>query len=53
MINHSISIRPSDVDSQQIVKNLKKHCREKGISFSFIVLKLLKKHYNEVINGKL
>jgi len=52
-LNHSISIKSKDADAQHIVKLVKEHCKNKGISFSFIVLKLLKKHYNEIINGKL
>jgi len=52
-LNHSISIKSKDTDGQHIVKNVKEYCRGKGISFSFIVLKLLKKHYNEIINGRL
>ena len=51
--NHSISIKPSDTQGQYVVKEIKKYCRDKGISFSFIVIKLLKKHFNDIINGKL
>ena len=53
MINHSISIRPSDVDNIHIVKTIKQYCKSKGVSFSYIVLKALKKYYNEIINGQL
>lgn len=53
MINHSISIKTSDIDSIYIVKTIKKYCKDRGISFSYIVLKSLKRYYNEIINGKL
>ena len=53
MINHSISIRPSDTDNIHIVKVIKQYCRAKGVSFSYVVLKALKKYYNEIINGQL
>lgn len=51
--NHSISIKPKDSHGQQVVKGVKEYCQQRGVSFSFIVLKLLKKHYNEIINGKI
>lgn len=52
MINHSISIKPKDTEGQRVVTSVKEYCQEKGISFSYIVLKLLKENYKEIINGK-
>lgn len=53
MINHSISIRPTDTESVELVKTIKEYCKNNGLSFSFIVLKLLKQNANEILNGKL
>jgi hypothetical protein len=53
MINHSISIKPSDEVAQVTVKEIKAYCKSRGISFSFIVLKLLKQYKDEIITGKL
>jgi len=52
-LNFSISVKSKDLDGQHIITAIKEHCRKKGISFSFIVLKLLKKNYNDIISGKL
>ena len=51
--NYSISVKPKDVEALQIIKDIKIHCQSKGISFSFIIVKLLKKYHKDILQGKL
>ena len=46
--NVSFSIRPDDTNSQENVKLLKKHSKETGISFSFLITDAVDKKVKEL-----
>ncbi len=52
MSNHSISVRPGDKISAEVLETVKLYCIRNGKSFSYLILKLLREHKEEILNGK-
>jgi hypothetical protein len=44
----SFSVQPTDIEAGKEIKKLKEHCKKKGISFSFMVIKAIIKLNREL-----
>lgn len=45
-IIHTFSIRSKDTELVKLVDNVKKDCLKTGTTFSYVILKALKKYYD-------